>query len=282
VGSSHPHLPTIAVPLPPHEHGRKGSRGDDSKRGTLYDIKDKVMSFLPVGSGERQRSGSRGRKDEGIRHDKYPEPKGRNHPASKLRGSWSDYNSEESDSDNSYRRHRRPDKERDRERDRDRPRDRDTRERERDKALTRDRERPAHVKDRPRDRDRDSDERRERDRDRDRHRDRIVPDGPQRRSRDPSDEDLSPKTRTRGAGVSSHPYLVRPDDGFRRASSHADISRKRDWDVRDHDRPRDDKYRDRDRDRERERERSNRVNEARLPSPGKGVSGRVYPEFNFD
>lgn len=284
IGSSHPHLPSIAIPVSLHEHGRKGSRQDDSKRSTLIDIKEKVMGLVS-GTSERQRSGSRSRKDEEFRHDRHAEPRGRNHPHSKLRGSWSEYNSEESDSDGERHRarHRRHDKERDRDRDRDRLRDRDVRDKEREKMLAR--ERSSHLRDNPRDRerDRDSDERRERERER--HRDSAT-----RRSREPSDEDLSPKSRVRVPSGISRDYLSRPDDrAFRRTSSHADIGRKRDWE-RDHDRPREDRYRDRDRDRdrekdrdrERERDRPIRLSEARMPSPGKGVKGRVYPDFNLD
>ena len=293
VGSSHPHLPSIAIPVNIPENGRRGSRGDDPKRRSFFDLKEKVMSFLPVSGSadrERQRSGSRGRKDQDGPRIKASDSKERGRPVPRQRGSWSDYNSNESDSEESAKRrkHRKQEKEQDRER----HKVRDTREREREKALARDRERSSHLKERPRDRDydrdsderrdqdrdrnrdrdRDSDERRDRDRVRDKTRDRAGPERSQRRSREPSDEDLPPKTRTRGSGGPTA-YLGRPDDGFRRASSHADISRKRDWDTRDHDRPRDERYRDRD------RERTKRDHSTRLPSPGTGVTGRVYPDI---
>ena len=251
VGSSHPHLPSMA---------------GDSKRRSIFDIKDKVMSFLPGADHERQRSGSRGRKDDGVIRVRSVHPK----DGSRLRSSVSDYNSDETDTEESpHSRRRRREKER--ERDRDKDRTRELREREREKSMARERERSFYVKERPRDRDRDSDERRERDRDR--ARDHPGADRIQRRSREPSDEDLSPKTRSRGGS-----YLARPEESFRRASSHADIDRKRDWDPRDRDRAREDRYRDRERERDRDRSRLEREVKERLSSPSKGVSGRVYPD----
>lgn len=257
--TSHPHLPSMA---------------EDTKRGgPISDIKEKIKSAL-AGDRERPRSGSRGRKDDGFVHVRASGPKD-GIPASKLRGSWSDFGDSDSDTSPHSRRQRKIDRERARERE----------------ARERSAARERHLKEaRDRDRERDSDERKNRARERN----RGGGDRP-RKSREPSEEDHSPKSRSRG-GTGSGPFLVRPDEAYRRTSSHADLDRKRDWDAareRDRDRAREDRYRDRDRERERERDRGRERDwdrdrtsrerdlrdAARLASPSKGVTGRVYPEW---
>ncbi|KAK5657109.1 hypothetical protein OQA88_3637 [Cercophora sp. LCS_1] len=268
--TSHPHLPSMA---------------EDAKRGPISDIKEKLKSFLPVGTaaeGERRRSGSRGRKDDGFVHVRSTGgPKEGGLPGSKLRGSWSDFGESDSDTSPHSRRQRKQDRERDR------AREREQKERDREKSAARERERALHLKE-PRDRDRDSDDRKNRAREKNRDRAGTDRSDRLRRSREPSEEDLSPKSRSRG-GTGSGPFLVRPDEAYRRASSHADLDRKREWDARerDRDRARDERYRDRDRGRERnwDRDRASRERDrdlrdaARLASPSKGVTGRVYPDW---
>ncbi|KAK3341224.1 hypothetical protein B0T25DRAFT_334943 [Lasiosphaeria hispida] len=306
VFSSAPHIPS---PVP--EEVRRTSHPEEPKT-SLFDNVRRLSKFLPGGGGssERQRTDSRGRKGEHIVHTSGSRES--TVQGSRLSRSFSDYNENESDSEDQVR-HRRVRREKDQDRDKIRDRDRDRimererprsrdirdREKEREKAMARERSRYK-------DHDRDSDERR---RDRDRDRDRIVSDRSHRRSREPSDEDSSPLTRTRGSGGSggSGPYLMRPDVGQRRTSSHADIDRRRDrergreWDVRERERLRDERWRreendrersfigrdrdrepgsrdrtrtrnrdkDRDRERERERERGSRERDrsGRLPSP---------------
>lgn len=297
VVSSHPHLSSIPVipMVSVSEDGRRPSRSDDPKRKSIFDIKGKVMSFFPVGGDPvRQRSGSRGRRDEPGAHGRPSVHKEDSHPLSRMGRSHSDYNSEESDSA-SPRRKKQSKLDRDRERDRDRTRERDLRDRTRDRG-DREREKSSHDNkirrrdsDERRERERDRDRERERERERTRERDRGMP--PPRRSREPSDEDLSPRSRTRGSG-GSNSYLAHPEDGYRRTSSHADLDRKREWDARDRDlRARDrirdrvdrDRERHRDKERERERERGPRDRDqqdgvplARQPSPPTGVTGRKY------
>ena len=294
-GSSHPHsshtVPPIAVNVqpPPTTEATGGggrssgsSRADDSVRKSLHDLKDKITSFLP--GGERQRSGSRSRKDGGGR-----EPGG-GVPVSRLGRTWSAEDDESDDTDDletTTRRNLRAThhssrddrgsrerdiRQRDRERDRERERDRD---RDRLRDRDRDRERAARgsrdrYRDKERDRDRDSDERRSDRELRDRSRGHIIVDDHHvRRDRDrrehhradlDSDDDVppSPRSRTRGSGGSaSGPYLAHADL-HRRTSSHADIDRRRDRDWVDgrerlyRDRERDRELRERDRDRERE------------------------------
>lgn len=257
-------------------------------------MKEKLQNlFHESGSTERQRSGSRGRKDEPFVHVRGTGPK---HTRS-----WSAGNSE-SDSEEAifHRKVRKAEADRDRDRDRvkekglhrdgsyrSREREHRERERERDKVVIRDPLPVVRDRSRFKDRDRgvDSDDKRDRERV-----DRILDRTGHRRSREPSDEDLSARSRTRGSGESGV-YLTRPDGNHRRTSSQVDAERRRDWDVRDHNREprrRGERDRERDRDRDRDRDRGDRDRDRdrdRLPrerdrdhTPATGVGGRKYPD----
>lgn len=271
--------------------GTASSRDSDPKRrSTLFDLKEKISSFInPVvgggigglnsgaggGAGLRSASGSRGRREgpgggsrRGSRDDVLPGP-------SRLSRSWSDLETDDTDSEEEERRRRRGARRRSSSRERrDRERDRE-RERERD----RDRERALRDRDRDRDRARDRDQGRHRDRphsDRDedsRRRDRI-PDRPaalaaaaslhRQHRRAGSDDDLSPRGSRWGQQQQQQrgPYLVSADGSHRRTSSHADIDRHRgprEWDRERDGREKERLVREREAQRERELDRELRA-----------------------
>ncbi|KAK3496984.1 uncharacterized protein B0T23DRAFT_71671 [Neurospora hispaniola] len=235
-------------------------RADDSKRkGIGSGIKDKISNLFPGVSivGDDRRSRSRGQKDDRVTG---PDRAVRELYRDSRHKSYSDDESDLTESENDVDRRRRAKRSKesrildqrdiDRERERDiriKSRDRD-RERDRDRDHDRDRVRDRSTRDRDRDRyrDLDSDELEPTSRrDRDRERSRGISTGTLRRDRehrerhtDRDDEDdgldlsHSPHSsrsggRASGARTANGPYLAQADLE-RRTGSRADIDR-RDW-----------------------------------------------------
>lgn len=264
-------------------------RADDSKRKSIGSgIKDKISNLFPGVSivGDDRRSRSRSQKDDRATG---PDRAARELYRDSRRKSYSDDESDLSESEDDVERRRRA-KRLSKEsrvldqRDIDRERERDIRMKSRDRDRDRDRVRDRSTRDRDRDRDRyrdlDSDELEPTSRrDRDRERSRGISTGTLRRDRehrerhtdrDDDDDGLdlshSPHSSRSGrapggARTASGPYLAQQADLERRTGSRADIADRRDWTggsggsmlsgrVDTQDRYRDSRDRERDRDRD--------------------------------